>query len=165
MWFWPKAITPISYQKFHEKIIPSKMQYVHSTNLKLIGISCTESAMSLRQAQLDSTSYAMPIWSMTWQVDGCWGRTRTYAVSIVADLQSAAFATRRHPTSNFMRCNDQIAGSIFCCQTKSLLAHLLISICLQAQTTHFHLQSSSNLMMCFSGLRKLDHCQEDDICL
>ena len=44
------------------------------SNLKLIGISCTESAMSLRQAQPDSTSYAMPIWSMTWQVDCIWNK-------------------------------------------------------------------------------------------
>lgn len=33
-----------------------------------------------------------------WILNGDWGRTRTYVVSNVADLQSAAFAARRHPT-------------------------------------------------------------------
>ena len=80
-----------------------------------------------------------------WILNGDWGRTRTYVVSNVADLQSAAFATRRHPTiGTSVESRTPLHSMKSYCPTARRQRHLLKRI---FYTSTYHLTASSWLLV------------------
>ena len=80
-----------------------------------------------------------------WILNGGWGRTRTYVVSNVADLQSAAFAAQRHSTiGTSVKSRTPLHSMKSYCPTARRQRHLLKRIFC---TSTYHLTASSWLLV------------------